>query len=115
MMKPRTRWWVLLMVMALVMAACGDGDDGAVDEETTTTSTTAAPGGDDETTTTAEPTETTAPAEPLVFGMILVGPQDDRGWSQAHREAGEYLEEKLGAEMIVIDKVNPADRPDTSV
>ncbi len=115
MMKPRTRWWVLLMVMALVMAACGDGDDGAVDEETTTTTTTAAPGGDDETTTTAEPTETTAPAEPLVFGMILVGPQDDRGWSQAHREAGEYLEEKLGAEMIVIDKVNPADRPDTSV
>src|SRR6185295_2572490 len=32
-------------------------------------------------------------AAPLTFGMILVGPQDDRGWSQAHREAGEYLEE----------------------
>ncbi len=47
--------------------------------------------------------------------MILVGPQDDRGWSQAHREAGEYLEANLGAEMIVLDKVNPADRPDTTL
>jgi simple sugar transport system substrate-binding protein len=54
-------------------------------------------------------------SEPLVFGMILVGPQNDRGWSQAHFEAGQYLEEKLGATMIVLDKVNPADRPGTTV
>ena len=47
--------------------------------------------------------------------MILVGPEDDRGWYQAHREAGEYVEEQLGAEMIVIEKVNPADRPDSSL
>ena len=53
--------------------------------------------------------------EPLKFGMILVGPQDDRGWSQAHREAGEYIEEQLGAEMILLDKVNPADRPEITV
>jgi len=54
-------------------------------------------------------------AEPLKFGMILVGPQDDRGWSQAHREAGEYLEEQLGAEMILLDKMNTADRPELTV
>ncbi|MFV2062052.1 MAG: BMP family protein [Chloroflexota bacterium] len=54
-------------------------------------------------------------AEPLTFGMILVGPQDDRGWSQAHREAGEYVEEQLGAKMILLDKVNPADRPELTV
>jgi simple sugar transport system substrate-binding protein len=53
--------------------------------------------------------------EPLKFGMILVGPEDDRGWSQAHREAGEYLEEQLGAEMILLDKVNTADRPELTV
>jgi simple sugar transport system substrate-binding protein len=53
--------------------------------------------------------------ESLTFGMILVGPQNDHGWSQAHFEAGEYLEAELGAEMIVIDKVNPSDRPETSV
>ena len=53
--------------------------------------------------------------EPFQFGMILVGPQDDRGWSQAHREAGEYVEEQLGAEMILLDKVNTADRPELTV
>jgi simple sugar transport system substrate-binding protein len=51
----------------------------------------------------------------LTFGMILVGPADDRGWSQAHREAGEYLEEQLGASMILLDKVNTADRPELTV
>ncbi len=66
-------------------------------------------------TTTGDAADTTVAADPLTVGFILVGPENDRGWSQAHREGGEYLVEKLGAELIVIDKVNPADRPDTSV
>lgn len=53
--------------------------------------------------------------EGFTFGMILVGPQNDRGWSQAHYEAGEYLQEQLGATMIVLDKVNGADRPEITV
>jgi simple sugar transport system substrate-binding protein len=54
--------------------------------------------------------------EGFTFGMILVGPQNDRGWSQAHFEAGQYVEEQLpGAEMIVLDVVNTADRPDITV
>lgn len=56
-----------------------------------------------------------AAGDGLTFGMILVGPQDDRGWSQAHREAGEVLEQQLGATMILLDKVNTADRPETTV
>jgi simple sugar transport system substrate-binding protein len=112
------RPWVFALVMALVVAACG-GDDGASDDTTgddaPVTTTTVAPADDGETTTTASSPDDTGTDEPLVFGMILVGPEDDRGWSQAHREAGEYVEEQLGAEMIVIDKVNPADRPDTSL
>ena len=111
-MTRRRRWLMLMTALSLLIAACG-ADGG----ETTTTAgaetTTTAEGA---TTTEAEETTTTAgEAEPLVFGMILVGPQDDRGWSQAHREAGEYLEANLGAEMIVLDKVNPADRPDTTL
>jgi len=47
----------------------------------------------------------------FVFGMLLVGPKDDHGWSQAHYEAGKYLEQKLGAKMIFLDKVNSADKP----
>ncbi len=86
----------LLMALALVAAACG-GDEDGTDGETGTAG------------------ETGADAEGFVFGMILVGPQNDHGWSQAHFEAGQYVEEQLGAEMIVIDKVNTADRPETSV
>ncbi|MCP4966933.1 MAG: BMP family ABC transporter substrate-binding protein [bacterium] len=94
------RWAVLLVAFALIGAACSDdGDSG---------DTTAAP--DDSTETTAAVSE-----DPLKFGMILVGPRDDRGYSQAHFEGGEYVEAKLGAEMIVVDSLNPADKPETTV
>lgn len=53
--------------------------------------------------------------EGFTFGMLLVGPFNDRGWSQAHYEAGLYVEENLeGARMIYLDRVNPADRPGTT-
>jgi simple sugar transport system substrate-binding protein len=52
---------------------------------------------------------------PLTFGMILVGPEDDQGWSQAHHEAGQKIEQELGATMISLDRVNPADRPEVTV
>ena len=62
----------------------------------------------------------TAPASsaqgPFSFGLLLVGPYNDHGWSQAHYEAGQYVEKKVpGARMIYIDKVNPADRPGVTV
>jgi simple sugar transport system substrate-binding protein len=115
-MTRRRRWWIHRTVLSMLIAACGtDGGDttttaSASDTTTTAEATTTSEAAEAETTTTAA-----AETEPLVFGMILVGPQDDRGWSQAHREAGEYIEANLGAEMIVLDKVNPADRPDTTV
>jgi simple sugar transport system substrate-binding protein len=49
--------------------------------------------------------------KPVTFGLLLVGPYNDRGWSQAHYDAGLYVERKLpGTRMIYLDKVNPADR-----
>jgi len=52
----------------------------------------------------------------FIFGLLLVGPYNDHGWSQAHYEAGKYVEERVpGAKMIYIDKVNPADRPGITV
>jgi len=52
----------------------------------------------------------------FVFGMLLVGPYNDHGWSQAHYDAGRYMEDKVpGAKMIYIDKVNPADRPGITI
>lgn len=57
-----------------------------------------------------------AVAKPLTFGLLLVGPYNDRGWSQAHFDAGKYVEKKVpGTRMIYIDKVNPADRPGVTV
>lgn len=53
---------------------------------------------------------------PFTFGLLLVGPYNDHGWSQAHYEGGKYVEEKIsGAKMIYIDKVNPADRPGVTI
>jgi simple sugar transport system substrate-binding protein len=53
--------------------------------------------------------------EKFTFGLLMVGPYNDRGWSQAHYDAGLYVQEKLpGAEMIYVDKVNSADRPGTT-
>ena len=51
----------------------------------------------------------------VVFGVLLVGPYNDRGWSQAHYDAGLYVQEKLpGTKMVYLDKVNGADRPGTT-
>ena len=85
----------VLMVLSMIVSACAPAAAPA-------TQAPAAPA--------AQPTDApaaapAAPAKQFTFGMILVGPQNDKGWSQAHFEAGQYLEKKLGAKMIVIDKV----------
>lgn len=62
------------------------------------------------------PSPALAAQKPFIFGLLLVGPSNDRGWSQAHFEAGHYVEKKIpGAKMIYIDKVNPADRPGITI
>jgi simple sugar transport system substrate-binding protein len=54
--------------------------------------------------------------EELTFGMVLVGPRNDRGWSQAHYEGGLYVEENLpGATMIVFESLNSADKPEATL
>ena len=52
----------------------------------------------------------------ITFGVILVGPKDDHGWSQAHYESGRYVEENLpGAKMIALESLNSAARPETTL
>lgn len=98
--KNFARLAMLAMALMLVLAACGGGQPAA--EEPTTEQPA------------AEQPAAEQPAEQFVFGMLLVGPYNDNGWSQAHYEAGLYIEEKIGAKMIYLDKVNPADRPGTT-
>jgi simple sugar transport system substrate-binding protein len=53
---------------------------------------------------------------PFTFGLLLVGPYNDRGYSQAHYDGGKYAEKMIpGVKMIYIDKVNPADRPGVTI
>jgi basic membrane lipoprotein Med (substrate-binding protein (PBP1-ABC) superfamily) len=54
--------------------------------------------------------------EEFVFGVVLVGPQNDHGWSQAHYEGGLYVEENMpGARMTVFESLNPADKPEATL
>jgi simple sugar transport system substrate-binding protein len=57
-----------------------------------------------------------AAEKPNIFGLLLVGPYNDHGWSQAHYDGGKYVEKMVpGTKMIYIDKVNPADRPGVTI
>ncbi|SFM95029.1 BMP family lipoprotein [Thermodesulforhabdus norvegica] len=51
----------------------------------------------------------------FTFGLLLVGPYNDHGWSQAHFEAAKAVEKELDVNLIYIDKVNPADRPGVTI
>ena len=63
----------------------------------------------------AAPAPAAEEKDPFKFGVILVGPRDDKGWSQAHFEGGQYIEKMMGAEMMVADFINPADSPNLTV
>ena len=55
-------------------------------------------------------------AAPVRFGVVLIGPYNDHGWSEAHYMAANYVKEKLpGSDFIYLDKLNPADRKDTTL
>ena len=51
----------------------------------------------------------------LTVGILLVGPYNDHGWSQATYDGLQYVATKVsGVKTIYLDKVNPADRPGTT-
>ena len=56
-----------------------------------------------------------AAGDSLTVGLLMVGPYNDHGWSQANYDAMQYVVSKVpGAQMIYLDKANPADRPGTT-
>ncbi len=126
----KNRLWqivALLMAVVLVLSACASPTTVApTTAPEATEEPTSPPAAEEPTATTVmateeptvEPTvEATSPPAPeaFTFGILFVGPYNDRGWSQAHYEAGQYVEKNIpGAKMIYIDKVNSADRPGTT-
>ena len=64
----------------------------------------------------------TAPAliiaadKPFIFGLLIVGDHNDHVRSHAFYEGGKYAEDRIpDTKMIYIEKVNPTDRPNTSL
>ncbi len=122
----KNRLWqmvALLMALVMVLSACASPTTVApttapeVTEAPAAPPPTEAPAATEAVVTEAPAVEPTSPPEPeeFIFGILMVGPYNDRGWSQAHYEAGQYVEQNIpGAKMIYIDKVNPADRPGTT-
>ena len=101
--KRLTKLLGVLLAFALVAAACGSDD----------TSDTTAGGGDGGTATTAGGGE----APDFKLGIILVGPKNDGGYSQAHFEGAEYVIDKLGLtddDLIVFEFANAGDTPGLS-
>ena len=90
-MTARGKSWIfvaLLISLFLLLAACGKEK-------------------------TPEPSKS-SPA--LTFGVVLVGPYNDHGWSEAHYVAGKYVESKIpNSKMIYVDNVNPGAKPGVTV
>ncbi len=52
----------------------------------------------------------------FVFGVVLVGPADDGGWSQSHSEGAAYVEANIeGATALIFESLNPADTPEATL
>jgi simple sugar transport system substrate-binding protein len=57
-----------------------------------------------------------ADGAPLTIGVVLVGPANDHGWSQAHAEGAQYVADNLpGTELIIFESLNPADKPEATL
>lgn len=97
---------ILLLLLALAVSACGGTDEEPAAEEPAAEEPAA------EEPAAEEPEE----AEEFVFGMVLVGPRNDRGWSQAHVEGGTYVEENApGTRLIVFESLNSGDKPEATL
>jgi len=84
---------VLLAVFSLIFTACGPSKK----EE-------------------PKKAEVAKEAPPFTFGVVLVGPYNDHGWSEAHYTAGKYVESKIpNTKMIYVDNVNPGAKPGVTV
>lgn len=113
-MKKHMLWRGLsvLMVVAFMLSACAPAATEAPTKAPVVEQPTAAPAA---TEAPAEAPAAPAAPEELVFGLLMVGPYNDRGWSQAHYDAAEYVTQKMeGVSFVYVDKVNTADRPGTT-
>ncbi len=63
----------------------------------------------------AQPTSAPSGGGQFIFGVVLVGPYNDHGWSEANYIGAQYAEQKTGAKMIYVDNLNSAAKPGVTV
>ena len=88
---------LLAITVVLVLSACGPVTTPT--EVPPTSVPTAVPP------TKVPPTEVPT-QQTFTFGLVMVGAKNDHGWSQAHYDAGMYVEQKVsGAKMLYLENV----------
>ncbi len=93
-MKKKLLWMTasLVIVLTMVLSACAPAATPAPAPAAPVAPT--------------EPAKEPEKPKEFNFGMLLVGPHNDRGWSQAHYDAGLYVEQKItGAKMQYLENV----------
>jgi len=57
-----------------------------------------------------------ATGDNLTIGLVMVGPYNDHGWSQANYDGAQYVIGKIpGTKLVYIDNANSSSRPGTTV
>jgi simple sugar transport system substrate-binding protein len=106
-MKSKSIWLIfsIFMVASLVVSACGGA--AATTAPTQPPAATQAP-------TTAS-TQAASSGGKYTFGLLMVGPYNDHGWSEATYDGAQYaVANNSDLNLLYIDKVNPSDRPGTT-
>lgn len=114
----KNRIWIVvsfLVLMSMVMAACqpaATATPEAVEEPTAEVAATVEEPTEAAVAPVEQPTEA---AEPFVFGMLLVGPYNDNGWSTATYDGGLYVQDQIpNTQFIYADNVNTSSNPSTT-
>ena len=93
-MPRNTSILVIFLLLSLALGACA----GAVTSEAPT------------------PSPPPPASQEFVFGVILVGPSNDRGWSEAHYNGGLYVQRNIpNSRMLVFESLNPNDHPESTL
>ena len=127
MKNKRFVWLVLLLIATLLMVACGgeearepasveQAETGGGGEESAAEQPTAEEPAAEAPATEEAMTEEPMAEGPFTYGVILVGPKNDHGWSQAHAEGSDFVQANMpDANAIIFESLNPADKPEASV
>ena len=97
---------LLAMALVMVLSACGPTPTPVTQAPATPPPATQPPATQPPAPTATQPPAPAATAAPFVFGMLLVGPHNDQGWSQATYDGGQYVEQKIaGSKMLYLENV----------